>query len=169
MATSRKNATAPTAAAAAAGSSGEDTGLVKKAHRVAINQIPEVQLFIDEKQALDEFRVEHSDVFTQYQDLVDRYNTALEAANAKVRAEGVTCGPFENFSVSVSFAPEKMFDELGEELFLACGGEVGTKPTYNIDTAKVHAAIASKKIPKDSIGEFTTIKRSYHSPKKIEG
>jgi hypothetical protein len=141
----------------------------EKAKRVPINTVPEVQEFLDLKQELDALRAENPDVFMRYNDLVDRYNTKLEEADSKVRSLGVTCGPFENFSVSHTYDASKMLDELGEETYLACGGKITTRAVYEVDSAIVTAAIAGGKIPKEAIEHFMTVKRSYHAPKKIQG
>lgn len=145
------------------------TAVVTKGKRVPADQIPEVQEYLDIKQQLDALKAEHPDVFMLYTDLVDRYNTALEAAENAVRGQGVSCGPFENFSVSHKYDAQKMLDELGEELFLACGGAVGTKPSYTVDVATVEAAIASGKIPPATLDNFRAVSRSYKTPKKIVG
>lgn len=138
-----------------------------KGRRVPIADIPAVQEVVDLKQRIDALKAENPEVFMQFDDLVDRYNSSIEEAEATVRAKGVTCGPFENFSVSHSIDAEKMWDELGEKQFLACGGKVGQVAKYTVDAASVKAAIASGKIPTACVSAFTTTKRSYHSPKKI--
>jgi hypothetical protein len=147
----------------------ETPGLAEKGKRLAISEVPEVQEFLDLKQEIDALRADNPDVFMRYNDLVDRYNTKLEEADAKVRSMGVTCGPFENFSVSHAFDAAKMLDELGEPTYLACGGKITQRAVYEVDAATVHAAIASGKIPKDAVDNFMTVKRSYHAPKKIQG
>lgn len=151
-------------------STDKDTAaFAEKGKRLPINEIPEVQEFLDLKQEIEALRAENPDVFMRYNDLVDRYNTKLEEADSKVRSLGVTCGPFENFSVSHTFDAAKMLDELGEPAYLACGGKITQRAVYEVDAAAAHAAIASGKIPKDAVGNFMTIKRSYHAPKKIQG
>jgi len=147
----------------------DTNALAEKGKRLPIGDIPEVQEFLDLKQELDALRAEHPAVFMQYNDLVDRYNTKLEEADSKVRALGVTCGPFENFSVSHTFDAAKMLDELGESTYLACGGKITQRAVYEVDSATVLAAIASGKIPKEAVDNFMTVKRSYHAPKKIQG
>ncbi len=137
-----------------------------KAKRVSIGEIPEVQELLDLEQEINALKAEHSDVFVQYQDLIDRYNTKLEEADKKVRSEGVTCGPFENYSVGVKFIANKMFEELGEELFLKAGGIMETRTIYDVDPAKVVAAIANKTIPEECVDQFREVRRNYHAPKK---
>lgn len=141
----------------------------EKYKRVPIHEVPEVQEFLDIKQEIDALKANNPEVFIPYNDLVDRYNTKLEEAASKVRTIGVTCGPFENFSVSHTYDAAKMLDELGEEKYLACGGKIIQRAAYEVDTAVVTAAIASGKIPKEAIENFMTVKRSYHAPKKIQG
>ena len=137
--------------------------------RLAIGEVPEVQEYLDIKQQLDALRAENPQVFMVYNDLVDRYNTALERAAATVRGLEVSCGPFENFSVSYTIDPEKMFDELGEKNYLACGGQITKRAVYTVDPAAVDAAIASGKIPEEAVQNFRSKSLKYHVPKKITG
>lgn len=141
----------------------------EKAKRVPVDDMPAVRDYLDVKEKLDAVRVDYADVFRVYDDLVLQHNTALELAGNQVRAEVLSCGPFENFSVSTVFDAQKMYDELGEELYLKCGGSIGKVATYTVDTAVLKAAIASGKVPADCVDSFRTIQRSYHTPKKITG
>lgn len=150
-------------------SSGTAKTTMEKGKRLPISDIPEVQEFLDLKQELDALKAQHPEVFMVYNDLVDRFNTKLEEADAKVRSLGVSCGPFENFSVSHTFDAAKMLDELGEETYLSCGGKITQRAVYEVDSALVTAAIASGKIPQAALENFMTVKRSYHAPKKIQG
>jgi len=138
-----------------------------KAKRLPISEIQEVQDYVDLKQEIDALKAQNPDIFMQLADLIDRHNTALEAAANKVRSLGVSCGPFDNYAVSVKYNPEKMQDELGEELFLACGGSSGLVRQYTAEPNAVTAAIASGKIPEACVDEFRTVSRSYHTPPKI--
>jgi hypothetical protein len=139
----------------------------QKAKRVPIADIPEVQEFMDLKQEIEALKAANPDVFMLLADLVDRYNTALEAASNKVRSLQVTCGPFDNYATTTRFNIDKMHDELGEDMFLACGGSSNLVRQYKADTHVIEAAIASGKIPPSCIDEFRTITLSYHTPTKL--
>lgn len=162
MATKKKGA-APAAPAAPA----PPTDATKKGPRVAIGDIAEVQEYMDLQAEIDALKAEHPRVFMQLADLVDRRNAALEVAEAKVRAEGVSCGPFDNFSVSIVYNPDKMYEELGEELFLKCGGKLQQVTKRTCDAKLVDAAIATGAVPEPCVGEFRTVTYKYHAPKKI--
>lgn len=136
-----------------------------KAKRVPIADVAEVQELQDLATEIEALKAEHPDVFMKYVDLVDRYNSKLEEAEQKVRALGVTCGPFDNYSVSVTINPQKMYDEIGHDRFLEVGGTISQVSQYAVDPAKVAAAIASGKIPEACVDEFREVKRSYHKPK----
>lgn len=140
---------------------------VEKAKRVPISDVQEVQDLVDLKQEIDSLKAENPEVFMRLADLVDRYNSALELAANKVRSMVVSCGPFDNYSASKKYNPEKMYEELGEDLFLASGGSTGTVKIYRVDPSIVDAAIASGKVPKQCVDEFRTISRNYHAPEKI--
>jgi len=140
-----------------------------KGERVPIGNIPEVQEFMDIENDIAQLKAAHYDVFSQLDDLIDRRNTALEKAEKEVRARGVTCGPFENFTAKTVYDAEKMYDELGHEQFLAVGGIIKNVTKYEVDKEKVELAIAQKKIPKECVQEFRTVQKAYHVPDKIEG
>lgn len=139
----------------------------KKGKRVPVNNIPEVQRLTNLKTELEQFKTQHADVFMQYKDLVDQYNAALEEADKEVRSQGVSCGDFDNYSVSAKYIPQKMFEELGEDLFLKCGGSMSTKTEYKVDPKLAEAAIASKLIPEECVDNIREIRRNYHAPDKI--
>lgn len=138
-----------------------------KGKRVPISEIAAVQDAADLKMQIDALKGEHPDVFMQYQDLVDRYNAKLEEAEKEVRAQGVSCGQFENYSVSVKFKADKMFEELGEEMFLANGGAMAQKTEYTVDEKRVEAAIAAGTIPEECVDNFREVRRNYHKPDKL--
>ena len=135
--------------------------------RVPISEISEVQEVVDLRQEIEAVKAQHPDVFMKLADLIDRYNAALEVAENKVRSEGVSCGPFDNFSTVTVYDPQKMYEELGEELFMKCGGSTETVTEYKVDTRKVDAAIATNQIPKQCVSEFSKVQLKYHKPGKI--
>lgn len=143
------------------------TKKVDNGARLPQSAIPEVAKFLSVKEELDALKVDNADLFRDYADLVDQYNTALEAADMAVRLKEVSCGPFENFSSKTEYNAEAMYEELGEPLFLKCGGSMTKKTIYTVDSNRVEAAIASGAIPDECVPEFSKIARKYHAPKKI--
>lgn len=132
-----------------------------------IDELPEVQTMVDLGQEIASLKAEHPEVFSTLATLVDRYNAALEVAEAKVRAAGVSCGPFSRGATSMRLDAEAMYEELGEEQFLALGGTVSNIAAYSVDRARVLAAVSAGKIPKDCADAFVKESVSYHSPKKL--
>lgn len=143
------------------------TPAVENGARLPAEAIPEVSAFLDIQEQLMAIRVDNPEVFRQFDDLVEQYNAALEAADKVVRLKGVSCGPFDNYTTKIDNDAEKMFEELGEERFLQCGGSITKQTVYSVDKNRVEAAIASGKIPQECLAEFQTTKRAYHVPKKI--
>lgn len=135
--------------------------------RVPVSSMSEVQEFEDAKLELTEFCVKHSEIFSEYRDLVEQYNTALEAAEKAVRAKGVSCGPFDNYSSSVSYDASRMYEMLGEENFLKFGGQIVQRTAYEVDKEKVSRHILAGDIPEECFEEFQEVRRSYRSPKKL--
>jgi hypothetical protein len=140
----------------------------KPADKVSISEVPEVQEVMDLKLELDALKGEFPEVFMRLADLTDKYNTALERAEKTVRAQELSCGPFVNFSATVKYNAEKMYEELGEELFFEIGGSVTHDPTYKVDKDLAEAALQAGKIPQESIEQFRSIERKYKKPPKLE-
>lgn len=138
-----------------------------KGKRVPIAEIEAVQRLADLKMEIEALKAENPQLFIQYRDLVDRYNATLEEAEKEVRTRGVSCGDFDNYSASVKYNPDKMFEELGEDMFLSNGGSMDTKVVYEVDPAKVEAAIANGAIPEECVDNFREVRRNYHKPSKI--
>lgn len=138
-----------------------------KGKRLPIGDVESVQKMADLKVEIDALKAEYPEVFMKYADLVDRYNTALEEAEKEVRAKAVSCGDFDNYSTSVKFDPVKMFEELGEDMFLASGGTMSNKTVYEVDPKKVEAAIANGTVPEECVDNFRDVRRNYRKPSKL--
>lgn len=138
-----------------------------KGKRLPVSEIESVQKLADLKMEIDSLKAEFPDVFMKYADLVDRYNTVLEEAEKEVRSKAVSCGDFDNYSTSVKFDPAKMFDELGEDMFIAAGGTMSNKIVYEVDAKKVEAAIAAGTIPEECVDNFREVRRNYRKPAKL--
>jgi len=138
-----------------------------KGKRVPIAEIESVQKLADLKMEIDGLKSEYPEVFMKYADLVDRYNTVLEEAEKEVRSLAVSCGDFDNYSTSVKYDAVKMFEELGEEMFIAAGGAMNKKTVYEVDPKKVEAAIANGTVPEDCVDNFRDVRRNYRKPDKL--
>jgi hypothetical protein len=135
--------------------------------RFAISEVPEVQEVQDIKLEIDALKGEHPEVFMRLAELIDRYNMAVDAAEKVIRGRGISCGPFQNISTTVKYDAEKMFDELGSEMFFEAGGKTEKKTVYSVDREKVETAINTGKIPEDCVAHFRTVSRSYKKPEKL--
>lgn len=131
------------------------------------SQVPDVLNFLTAVAELETFRALHGDIFDQYAQLVERYNQTLEAADKKVRALGITCGPFDRYQTSTSYDPKALYDAVGHDRFLQVGGDVHTEKVFKIDKAKVEVAIEQGRIPQEAVDSFRTISPRYHKPEKI--
>jgi hypothetical protein len=136
--------------------------------KVPISDVPEVQKVMDLKMEIDALKGEFPEAFMRFADLIDRYNTAVEDAEKVVRARGITCGPFVNSSATMKYDAKKMYDELGEELFLEVGGKIDTVTTYVVDKETLEPAIQSGKVPEETLEHFRALTRSYKVPKRAE-
>lgn len=139
---------------------------VKKGERVPSSDIQEVSDFLDAKAELDRFVAQNELVFREYRDLVEVYNTKKRAAETVVKHRGVSCGPFENYSVSVAYNWEEAFDELGKDMFLECGGGIETKSVYVGNEEEMDRAILAGRVPEECVNKFRKVKRSYRKVKE---
>lgn len=133
---------------------------------VPVAEVPEVQKAMDLKFEIDALKGEFPEAFMRLQDLVDRYNAAVEEAEKVVRSRGITCGPFVNSTATMKYDGQKMYDELGEDMFLQVGGSVEKVSNYKVDKDKLEAAITSGKVPEETLEHFRTLSRSYRIPPK---
>lgn len=138
-----------------------------KPKQVAPEDIPEVADYLDAKSKLDDFREEYKNVFEQYDALVEDHNTKLEQAEKIVRAQEVTCGPFDLYQWQTKYDAEKFYDAVGREDFLKLGGHIETVPQYSIDKKMFEAAVAQKKIPQSVINAVVEVSPRYKCPKPV--
>lgn len=140
--------------------------MAKAIRKVSEAEFPEVLSFVQAKEDLEEFRAQHAEVFETFDALVERYNTALEAAEKVVRAAEVNCGPFDLYQYTTKYNGEKLFHAVGRDKFLELGGTIGTKAVYDIDKARFEAAVAAKKISKEVVDQVRKETPNYHTPNK---
>lgn len=139
----------------------------KKIATIAPAEIPEVVEFIDANDAIQAFKESHPDVFREYSELVDRYNTALENADKVVRARQVSSGPFDLYSVATKYDAEALYNAVGRDKFLEVGGKLETKTEYTLDKGRLEAAAAQRKIGPDVIEQVRKETPNYHKPPKL--
>lgn len=135
--------------------------------RMSVSKVPLVAELLEIEEEIKELKAKHPDLFAHLQELIDDYNDKLAAAEKEVRALGVSCGPFIASKTIVRYDAEKMFDELGQYLFLEAGGVIEKRAVYSIDKNKLEAAIASGVVPEESVSQFKTESHSYRTPKKM--
>lgn len=140
---------------------------VENAPKVTVSEVQEVKDLLEIKAQIDQLKTDNPEIFSKLEELVDRYNTLLEAAEKVVRARNVSCGPFDNFSTVVVYNAEAMIDELGHEDFYKYGGTYEVKSVYGVEKEVLEANIAANKIPEESLEQFRTVQRKYHKPKKF--
>jgi hypothetical protein len=129
--------------------------------------IPEVIEFLQAQAAIQEFKQEYPEVFEQFEQLVESYNTKLEAAEKVCRAAEVNCGPFDLYQYNTKYDAQALFAAVGRDKFLELGGSTGTATTYDIDKSRFEAAVAAKKVSKDIITAVRKETPNYHKPSKL--
>lgn len=139
----------------------------RQATSVSIDAIPKVQAFIEAKNRIEEFRANNYSIFKHYEQLISDYNDLLEDAEKEVRAKGVTCGPFIAFGDNSKINVDKLYDELGEDLFLKAGGTIETKRVLSIDKLKFEALADSGSIPQEVVSTCWEQGFRYRAPEKV--
>jgi hypothetical protein len=134
---------------------------------VHFNEIPEVAEFEQAREAVEAFRRAYPQVFEQYGELVDIYNSRLEAADKVVRSREVSCGSWELYQKQTTYDADALYDALGMEKFMAVGGTLNTVTKRDIDKTKFKAAIARNDVPPEVVESISKISPRYHAPKKL--
>lgn len=139
----------------------------KKIVTVEPGTVPEVIEFLDAQGTLEDFKQEHVVVFKMLEELVDRYNTALEQADKVCRANQVSCGPFDLYQFSTKYDAEALYNAVGRDKFLEVGGKIETQTVYDLDKGRLEACVAQKKVPEDVLTHVRKETPSYHKPAKL--
>lgn len=140
-----------------------------KAEQVPEESIREVQDFLEAKAKIDRLKESFPEVFETLDHLKNEYNAALQAADKKVRAMGVSCGPFTVMNTAVTYDADKLFEELGKDEFLRVGGVIKTVTQYEVDKAKLEAHITSNSVPQEVTDVVKKVSPRYKKPSPIEG
>lgn len=139
-----------------------------KIKSVEVDDIPEVIEFLDAQMRYEEFKAKNPKMMKQLEGLIEDYNTALQAADKAVRAEGVNCGPWQQLTPSVTFDAEKLYSAVGREDFVRLGGIVRQVNEYVIDKNTIQAAIAGGKLPTQIVEIVRKVGRKYKTIPKPE-
>lgn len=131
-------------------------------------EIPEVLEYIKAEIELRRFITSHQKVFDDFSQIVGAVNSARSQADKAVRAEDVSCGPWDRYQVQVSYDARALYEAMGREGFLEVGGKLNTTTTYDVDKAKVKAAIARGDISKSVAEVVRKETPKYHAPTDIE-
>jgi hypothetical protein len=139
----------------------------KRHNEVPVNDIPAVAEFEEVKARMAAFKAANPEFFTYLGQLTDEYNSKLEAAEKAVRSAGASCGDLALYQYTTRYNPEDMFNALGQDKFLACGGVISTKTVYGVDKPHVDAAISDGRIPPKVAETVRKKTPSYHKPDKV--
>ncbi len=135
--------------------------------KVDPNEVAEVQRFLEIRSKLEEFKETHRPIFKQLEMLAEEYNTALEAADKKLRAQKVGSGPFDLFTILCNYDAELLHRELGEDDFLRVGGTIATQTVYSLNKEQFEAFVEAGQIPKEVVEVVKKETPRYHKPDKI--
>jgi hypothetical protein len=130
-------------------------------------EIPEVKAYVEAETELRGFIAQNQQVFDTFGQLAEAVNDARSQADKAVRTEGVSCGPWDQYQIQTKYNARVLYEALGREEFLDVGGKLNTTTVFDVDKAKVKAAIARGDIPKDVAEQVVDKIPKYHAPKDI--
>ena len=134
------------------------------------DNIPEVAAYQDAEEARETFRATHSQVFEQYDALVEDSNQKLEAADKRVRAARITCGAWRVKHKIIKWDFEGLCEYRGRERFLEIPGTtIHTVTAKGGDRARIEAAYAAGTISAEEAEMFRKETVAYAAPKKVTG
>ena len=125
--------------------------MTQQKNDLSVDDIIEVQHFMEVQAKYEEFKEKHSAVFAELQLIAEEYNTALESADKAVRAKQIACGPFRILNHSTRYDAEKLYEELGKDTFLNSGGVIKSKTIYDLDKPRFEAQVAANMIPAEVV------------------
>jgi hypothetical protein len=135
---------------------------------VPVSKIPEVASFTKIREELESFKRNNPEFFEELGSLVERYNAALDAADKAVRAKQISCGDFRLMSKpTVYYDAEKLYEELGDELFVAFGGAIRQVTEYTVEKSVLESHIARGAIPQNIIKDIKSTRCRYDKPEKV--
>lgn len=140
----------------------------KRLNEVPLTEIPEVAAFNEVQERYKAFRGSNPEFFKYLDQLAEEFNDKREAAEKATRSREVTCGDFHLYQFSTKYHPEALYQAMGHQRFLSLGGELHTQTIYQVDKARVEAAIKSGDIPKEVAEQVRTRDPRYHKPNKLE-
>jgi len=134
-----------------------------------IQNVPEVLEYEQTKAALHQFLEQNQPVFDSYQQLVEMYNTALEAANKSVRALGVSCGDFDLYQRNDKVDEEALHNAVSREDFLSMGGSVIMTRKVKVDKKRFMTRHAQGEVAQELYDAVVSYEDKYHAPNKLVG
>lgn len=140
----------------------------KKFNEVSAEEVPEVANFEKVQEEYRAFRATNPQFFEYLEQLAERYNTALEAADKAVRSKQVSAGDFVLYQFATKFNPDILFQGMGHDKALAVGGIASTRTVYEVDKARVESAIASGAIPPAIADQVRKMEPRFNKPNKLE-
>lgn len=137
------------------------------ANKIDPADLPEVQDYLEARAMLDAYIHHNQAVFEQYRELAENVNRARESADKIVRAKGVSCGPWEIYQTQTTYDASALYEAMGREEFMRMGGKVQMQAVYDVDRAKIEAAVARGDIPPELVPAIKKVSPRYKSPKDI--
>lgn len=128
----------------------------------------EVDEFLQARERYFRWQKQYPQAYSELLELQSDYNATRDAAEKILRAHGKSEGPFQIKSSRLSYDAEKLYDEVGKEVFLALGGEISTNVSFKIDSTTLQSKIAAKKVDPAVIESISKPVHVFDAPKKLQ-
>lgn len=115
----------------------------------------------------EKIRAELLEALAPIEQLIEDYNTALEAAESVVRSRGVSVGDFQVSREFDDYDADKLRDLVGHARFLELGGYEHTEHKFAVDKRKFASFVAAGKVPQAVVSQVVKRQRHYSTPKPI--
>lgn len=135
--------------------------------KVNTNTIRELMSFLKQARALEDWKERNPQAAKELAAISACYNPALKAADEAVRGRGVSSGPFELYEWRPTVDNDKLFDELGADVFGKLGGTVVPREEHVFSGERFKALVAEGRIADGVIQTCVAWGPRYHGPKPL--
>lgn len=138
--------------------------------RPAITEVPaasilEVQAFLRQRKALDEWKKKHAKALGELAKIFVAYNPCLTAAEKAVKEQRVTCGPFHLKYFNADRDAVALRRVLGVDEFERRGGSVAKIEAVEMDKERFDAIVST--LPEETQARVVSYAPVYDKPKLL--
>lgn len=130
-----------------------------------LEECPAVAEYVAAEEALQAHIKSNPKFYEILRALVEDRNAKLEAADKQVRPTLNSCGPFHLDKVAQKIDAEKLYEELGAEVFQQVGGYMEQVTDYRVDRQRFLTHVERGDIPPEVKEVVLKVQPAYKAPK----